>query len=177
MSRSRLDMHELMGEHGEGELNLTPYLDIITTLVIFMIFTFQVVIEFKLIDVFVPQYGGKSASAQEDPTKPQITVTLIVSETGYRVLASDGVAPSEIPKIPNPDPKSDEKMVYDTKALNETLVTWKEKLGLGESLILLATDSTEYRAIVATMDAVRMNGSKMLFPDVALGTASAGGGN
>jgi hypothetical protein len=64
-------------------------------------------------------------------------------------------------------------MGYDTKALNETLVTWKEKLGLGESLILLATDSTEYRAIVATMDAVRMNGNKMLFPDVALGTASA----
>jgi biopolymer transport protein ExbD len=170
-------MHELMGEHDEGELNLTPYLDIITTLVIFMIFTFQVVIEFKLIDVFVPQYGGKSSSAQEDPAKPQITVTLIVTTTGYRVLASDGVAPSEIPKIPNTNKSSDDKMVYDTKTLNETLVTWKEKLGLGESLILLAEDNIEYRAIVECMDAVRMNGNKMLFPDVALGTASAGGGN
>jgi biopolymer transport protein ExbD len=165
-----MDMAELMGEEGDGtELNLTPYLDIITTLVIFMIFTFQVVIEFRLIDVFVPQYGPKNASMeQEDPDKPTVTVTLFITDDGFKVVASTGIAPSEVPK------KGDK---YDYDALHETLVTWKDKLELGESIILIAGDKIEYQTVVETMDAIRNDGKHLLFPDVALATVSTGGGN
>jgi biopolymer transport protein ExbD len=167
--RRRQSMEEMLGTaEGEGELNLTPYLDIITTLVIFMIFTFQVVIEFRLIDVFVPAFGkAPKPDPTEVPDKPVVTVYLVIVKEGYRITASDYIAPSEIPKT------SDGK--YDTQKLHETLVTWKEKLGLGESIILIAQDDTEYDLVIKTMDSIRMDGKKWLFPDVALGAATLGG--
>ncbi|MBA2321259.1 MAG: biopolymer transporter ExbD [Deltaproteobacteria bacterium] len=166
--RRRRNISELLGEEeGSGELNLTPYLDIITTLVIFMIFTFQVVIEFRLIDVFVPAFGKKPDQAEAPPPdKPVVTVYLVIVEDGYRITASDLLAPSEIPK------KGDG--TYDTEKLRETLVTWKDKLDLGESIILIAQDDTEYDLVIRTMDAIRMDGKKFLFPDVALGAATLG---
>ena len=51
--RVRHHHHHDLFEMDESELNLTPYLDIITTLVIFLVFTFQVVIEFRLIEVML----------------------------------------------------------------------------------------------------------------------------
>lgn len=167
MSR-RMNMAELMGnEDEEGELNLTPYLDIITTLVIFMIFTFQVVIEFRLIDVFVPSYGKAAGAVEPVPEKPQITLTLLVLPNMFSILASDGVDRLDIPL---------KNGKHDFERLNEMLVTYKSKLELGESLILIADDKTEYSLIVETMDAVRMDGKQLLFPDVALATAQNGGG-
>lgn len=167
MSR-RMNMAELMGnEDEEGELNLTPYLDIITTLVIFMIFTFQVVIEFRLIDVFVPAYGPGVAAEDPKPDKPQITVTLLILPDMFSILASAGVDRLDIPIKGGK---------HDFERLHEMLVTYKDKLELGESLILIADDKTEYSLIVETMDAVRMDGKRLLFPDVALATASTGGG-
>lgn len=165
MSRRRINMAEALGggEEEEGELNLTPYLDIITTLVIFMIFTFQVVIEFRLVDVMAPQLGKGGGASTE---KPPVTVTLIITDAGFRVLASDGIAPSEIPK------KGDK---YDFDKLHETLVTWKSKLSLGEGLILMAQENTEYSLVVETMDAVRNDGKNLLFPDVALAVGVTGG--
>lgn len=164
----RRNITEMLGEEeGSGELNLTPYLDIITTLVIFMIFTFQVVIEFRLIDVFVPAFGKKPDQTEAPPPdKPVVTVYLVIIKEGYRITASDYIAPSEIPK--KPDGK------YDTEKLRETLVTWKDKLDLGESIILIAQDDTEYDLVISTMDAIRMDGKKFLFPDVALGAATMG---
>ena len=41
-------------EGADAELNLIPYLDIMMNLVIFLIFSFQVIIEFRLIDVIPP---------------------------------------------------------------------------------------------------------------------------
>lgn len=165
MARRRRHQMEDEGE-SSGELNLTPYLDIITTLVIFMIFTFQVVIEFRLIDVFVPAFGKKPDAADTPPDKPVIQVFLVIVAEGYRITASDYIAPSEIPKKPDG--------VYDTEKLHETLVTWKDKLDLGESIILIAQDDTEYDLVIKTMDAIRMDGKKWLFPDVALGAATMG---
>lgn len=167
MSRRRRISDSMEEEEGSGELNLTPYLDIITTLVIFMIFTFQVVIEFRLIDVFVPAFGKKpDVTEAPPPDKPIIQVYLVIVKEGYRITASDYIAPSEIPKKPDG--------TYDTEKLHETLVTWKEKLDLGESIILIAQDDTEYDLVIRTMDTVRMDGKKFLFPDVALGAATLG---
>ncbi|HMV65731.1 MAG TPA: biopolymer transporter ExbD [Myxococcota bacterium] len=164
-----MDIEELMGGEGEeGELNLTPYLDIITTLVIFMIFTFQVVIEFNLLEVFMPAY----VKSNDDPSvaaSPTLTLSLIVNREGFWVFASNGVAPQQIPLA------TDGK--YDFAKLHETLVQWKQDLGLGEAIVLIADDDTQYDLIVETMDAIRSDKGKLLFPDVSLATASAGGPN
>lgn len=160
MRRRRNLSHSLEGGEEESELNLTPYLDIITTLVIFMIFTFQVVIEYRLIDVMAPEY---SSVAGGGASEPQMTVTLVITKDGYRVLSSDPlVAPTEVPR------KGDGK--YDVTELRSALKRWKSELSLGESLVVIAEEATEYQVLVEAMDAVRNDGERLLFPDVVLAT-------
>lgn len=68
---SRRKKHHLDDEAEEsGELNLTPYLDIITTLVIFLIFTFQVVIEFRLIELLPRRTAVRRPPAIRATTSP-----------------------------------------------------------------------------------------------------------
>ena len=70
MGRYGRKHHEIEEETGgdAAELNLTPYLDIMMNLVIFLIFSFQVIIEFRLIDV-VPPAVGASSSSPPDPSR------------------------------------------------------------------------------------------------------------
>lgn len=169
MSRRGRSSHALHNDEEEGELNLTPYLDIITTLVIFMMFTFQVVIEFRLIDLVAPALGEGGPGSSEPVEKP-IQLTLIVTEDGYRLLTDRGdlINPKEIAKRPDGS--------YDTAQLKRDAQMFKEKLGLGESIVLTASQDIEYAFVVEAMDAVRSNDQGWLFPDVMFAMASVGGG-
>src|SRR5690349_8101275 len=116
--------HDLF-EMDEGELNLTPYLDIITTLVIFLVFTFQVVIEFRLIEVIPPAFGVSAQKPQVQPTEKPVNVTLVITSQGYRLLTDrdDLITPAELPK------KADGK--YDTERLKQMAISFKNNLHLG----------------------------------------------
>ena len=155
--------HEVEEAEGESELNLIPYLDIMMNLVIFLIFSFQVIIEFRLIDV-VPPALSSQASAGSSDDKPKMQVTLVISKSGYRLLSSDStVSPVDIP-MKGKD--------YDPEELKDRLVSWKKDYGLGESIIFTAELDTEYSVVVAAMDAIRNDGKDLLFPDVLLARAS-----
>jgi biopolymer transport protein ExbD len=150
-----------------GELNLVPYLDIITTLVIFLIFTFQVIIEFRLIDLLPPAYSGANANPNPDE-KPPLTLSLLIMNEGYRLVTSDNtLGASDVPK---------KNGQYDTAGLNQKLYDIKKNLKLGESLMLTAADDIEYKHVVAAMDAARKYKDNLLFPDVLLSKADLGGG-
>lgn len=168
MSRRRRVKHELEDEGADsGELNLVPYLDIITTLVIFLIFTFQVVIEFRLIELLPPPYG-QAANPNPDPAEKKTTLTLLVLDSGYRLVTDQvELGTAEVPL------KADG--TYDNAKLTEVLATTKKNLGLDESLILIADAQTEYKIVVAAMDAARQQDGKLLFPDILLAEADAGG--
>lgn len=171
MRGRRRNHHEDLGSEAEesGELNLTPYLDVVTTLVIFLIFTFQVVIEFRLIELLPPAYDNSAKTASETPQQdPQVTLTLIITEQGYRLVTNrPELGTVEIPK------KGAE---YDNDKLAQELLNVKKTLSLGESLIMTASDQIEYRVVVAAMDAARKYEDSLLFPDVLLAKASLGGG-
>ncbi|MCB9683890.1 MAG: biopolymer transporter ExbD [Alphaproteobacteria bacterium] len=167
---SRRGHHELEDEAAEsGELNLTPYLDIITTLVIFLIFTFQVVIEFRLIDLMPPAYGSSARNPSDNPDKkPEVTLTLFIHSQGYKLVTNQPELGAVEVKL-----KSGE---YDNEKLTQELEKVKRTLQMGESLIITASDDIEYRTVVAAMDAAREYEGRMLFPDVLLARASTGGG-
>ena len=155
--------HEDPFEVDDAELNLTPYLDIITTLVIFMIFTFQVVIEFRMIDVFSPQAVTDATQASEN-NEASKEVSLVIRNGGHLVVAAGGAAVSEVPKVGDK---------YDYKTLRDTLKNWKTQLALGESIVISAEPDVEYAKVVETMDAIRRDDKGWLFPDVVLGRSDA----
>ena len=177
MRRSRQSHDELEDEGEDGELNLTPYLDMITTLVIYLVFTFQIVIEFRMIELLPPELGGAGAATAKDP---EATVTLFMRADGYLLLASEETtqfqATIQIPKIA--DPEAAGKKTFDVVKLHDTLKQWKKDYRLGESLIVVGETGTAYRDVVSAMDSVRMDEDKIMFPAILFGApvAATGGG-
>ena len=152
--------HHEEEEIDDSDLNLTPYLDIITTLVIFMIFTFQVVIEFRMIDVFAPaMVAGDGGAAAEQ----KLAVTLVITKTGHYLAASDGSFQA-VPKA------GDGK--YDFVELKRQLIRWKEDFQLEEGITVTPEADIEYAVVVETMDNIRRYEKGWLFPDVVLGKAA-----
>jgi biopolymer transport protein ExbD len=160
--------HDLF-EMDESELNLVPYLDIITALVIFLIFTFQVIIEFRLIEIIPPAFGASAQQAQDKPEEKPVNVTLFITDTGYLLQTDrdDLIAPAAI--------GLEADGTYDTERLKQTAISFKRTLNLGESLILIAEDDIEYEVVVEAMDAIRSDGQALLFPDVLLAKGQVGG--
>jgi biopolymer transport protein ExbD len=155
-------------EEEESEINLTPYLDIITTLVIFLIFSFQVIIEFRLINVFVPEAVGGAGAGATPESVPPVEAFVFVSDEGYRIAASNG-ASITVPK---------QNGSFDTKKLREELTTFKAGVlasgGLiGDNLTMTAAAEIPYDTVVEAMDAIRFDAKdKTLFPAVVLGAAA-----
>lgn len=168
MARRHRKHREFIDEGEEsGELNLVPYLDIITTLVIFLIFTFQVVIEFRLIELLPPAYTATARNAG-DSAEPPTTLTLMIHSNGYRLVTNKEIGSVDVSK------RSDGS--YDNDRLTEELARTQRELQLGKSLVLTASSDIEYKVVVAAMDAARTYQGQLLFPDVLLAQSSGGGG-
>jgi biopolymer transport protein TolR len=160
MAASRWQQEAAGGvEAAEAELNLIPYLDIMVNLVIFLLFSFQVVIEVCRIDLLAPAYGEASGSSS-----PVTTVTLAIHKGGYTVLSSD--AAMGVIDIPLKDGD------YDRDLLHTKLAEWKRTYALPDNIVITAEPRLPYEAVVRTMDTIRLDGNSNLFPGVTLARAA-----
>lgn len=83
-------------EHEGGELNLVPYLDIVTNTVIFMLATYSASVILANINVTAPPYVPPSAGAAtpnkpDDDKKKKLNLTVAVSNKGFILAGSGGV--------------------------------------------------------------------------------------
>lgn len=162
---------ELAPDEEGGELNIVPFLDIITNVLMFVLATVSVTFT-ATIDTFPPKAGGSGARA---PTTPTLGLTVIVVPEGFSLKARGGnVAPGcadtgpglAVGKI-NGD--------YDYTTLNQCVARLKNLSSefKGESQVTIsANPNIPYQAIISTMDAVRRSPEgEELFPDVNFGLA------
>lgn len=93
---ARVSYHELEGD--DAELNLTPYLDVVLNLVVFLLLSFLSVSSFRLIDLETPGLCADCAGA------PRFELVLSLGPDGALISASDGSVSSE--HLPGPlDPE------------------------------------------------------------------------
>lgn len=82
-------------EHEGGEINLVPYLDIVTNTVIFMLATSASAVLLANINVSAPRYSTPSAAsaAGPDDQKPEkkLNLTIAVSNKGFIIAGAGGV--------------------------------------------------------------------------------------
>jgi biopolymer transport protein TolR len=161
MRRMR-DHHEELEEE-TGEINLVPYMDIVTNIIIFLLASVVNQVALGNINVSVPTIssGGGASEDQPPPEKPPLNLTISVGASGFTVAASGGVLPI-IPKMPNGQ--------YDYKALTAKLKEIKSNPdNATETKANFNADANiPYDIVVATLDAMRQDDSgKILFPDVA----------
>jgi biopolymer transport protein TolR len=150
-------------EEEAGELNLVPYMDIVTNIIIFLLASVVNQVALGNINVTVPTIssGSGSSADQPPPEKPPLNLTVSVGATGFTVAASGGVLPI-IPKLANGQ--------YDYPGLTTKLKEIKSNPdNATETKANFNADaSTPYDVVIATLDAMRQEeDGKILFPDVS----------
>ena len=156
----RMKEHVEEAEEESGELNLVPYLDIITNIIIFLIASVAYNVNFGNVNVTLPTLASGAGAVSEEPEKPPLNLTVTAGATGFTIAGAQGVLPP-IPKL------NDGK--YDYKALTQKLLEVKQVPGNEEEtkVTFNADAQIPYQVVVETLDAMReAPGGKLLFPDV-----------
>ncbi len=162
MRRMRDHVEEI--EEEAGELNLVPYMDIVTNIIIFLLASVVNQVALGNINVSVPaiSQGGGASEQPPPPEKPPLNLTVTVGAGGFVIAASGGVLPV-IPKLPNGQ--------YDYAGLTTKLKEIKSNPDNAEETKanFNADANIPYDIVVATLDAMRTDEAtgKILFPDVA----------
>jgi biopolymer transport protein TolR len=159
MRRMREQFEEAEEEH--GEINLVPYMDIVTNIIIFLLASVVNQVPLGTVNVSSPTFGGGGGDGQ--PDKPALNLTVTVGNTGFLLAGSGGVMPP-IPKLPNGD--------YDYSALTTKLAEIKKEFSEETKATFNADAITPYETVVKTLDAMRTYRDdkelrdKELFPDI-----------
>ena len=161
---------ELSPDEEGGELNIVPFLDIVTNVLMFVLATVSVTFT-ATIDTFPPRAG----SGARAPTTPTLGLTVLVVSEGFSLKARGGnVAPGcsdTGPGVAIPTKGTD----YDYDALKACVnklkassADFKDETGVTIS----ANPQIPYQVVISTMDAVRKNeAGEDLFPEVSFGIA------
>jgi biopolymer transport protein ExbD len=146
-------------------LNLTPMMDILTVLVVFLLVT-AVFMSITVMELSIPASAGGAAQAGQD-----IHIEVIIRKTGLQI--ADGTTVQAA--IPNKDG------AYDIGQLSRLLVRLKERYPAKQDATVLTEPAIEYDHLIRVMDAVRVadvraEGSRettkiVLFPNISIGDA------
>ncbi|NJK89104.1 MAG: hypothetical protein HC923_06660 [Myxococcales bacterium] len=163
----------------QGELNIVPYLDIITNLIIFLLVMQSVLVSVGMIDVTAPSYTTAAPTdAKPDEDKPDLRLTLGVARDGFYIAASGGVLPGEASDAPTeltadnvtkraPTVPKLANGAYDFATLGKKLRTIKAAFPETRAVYIAADETVPYEIIVKTLDASREDAKGELFPGVA----------
>ncbi len=159
-------MRRLKTEHDEAEeetaeINLVPYMDIVTNIIIFLLASVVQQVPLGNINVSSPTIGVGAGETSE-PEKPPLNLTVTVGTNGFIIAGSGAVIPP-LPKLPNGQ--------YDFDALTNKLTEIKKDPAIGAQNETKATFNADgyipYEIVVKTLDAMREDKQgKALFPDI-----------
>ena len=146
-------------------LNLTPMMDILTVLVVFLLIT-AVFTRVTIMELNVPTNAGGSAL-----NKPNFAIEVIVRKAGLEIANGLSVEAA----IPKKDGQ------YDMEMLSKMLMRLKERYPEKQDATVLMEPDIKYDYLIEIMDAVRgvavrEEGSKevkkmVLFPNISIGDA------
>lgn len=146
-------------------LNLTPMMDILTVLVIFLLVT-AVFLSITIMELSIPAGGAAAAQSGQN-----IAIEVIIRRTGLQV--SNGANVQAV--LPKKDG------AYDLEQLSRMLVRLKEQFPGKQDATVLTEPSIEYDHLIQVMDAVRAADVRagesgevrkiVLFPDISIGDA------
>ncbi len=163
---------ELTDEDG-GELNVVPFLDIITNVLMFVLATVTVTFT-TMIDAAPPR---SNPGPRPSITKPALSLNVIVLKEGFVISAyGNRVGPGCVGAgagvaIGFKDEAG--KHDYDWKALTECasrLKALNDDTKQEKQVAITASREIPYQLIVSTMDALRKDDKgQVMFPDVQFG--------
>ncbi len=170
----RLSMgRELAPDEEGGELNIVPFLDIITNVLMFVLATISVTFT-TMIDTQPPRASGASS---RPPTKPTLSLNIIVIDKGY-IVSAFGQRIGEGCQGPGSGvavgmKTTDGLQDYDYASLGACAKRLKNQVAEAAdetAFTLTANSNVPYQVIIGTIDALRKgDDGQTLFTDVNFG--------
>jgi biopolymer transport protein TolR len=160
---------ELAPDEEGGELNVVPFLDIITNILIFVLATVAVTFT-ATIDTSPPASGGKGV--RKDVESTALNLTILIVNDGFSIKAAGGnVAPGcSGPGAGIAIPKTSGR--YDYASLNACAAKLKSAspdFADEKQFYVTGNPSTDFQTIISVIDALRTDmrdPSHELFSDV-----------
>ncbi len=146
-------------------LNLTPMMDILTVLVVFLLVT-AVFMSITIMELSIPTSGGPAVAGKQD-----VNIEVVIRKSGLQITNGATVQAT----IPNKDGD------YDIAQLSRLLVRIKEQFPGKQDATVLTEPTIEYDHLIQVMDAVRAADVRaeesgqvtriVLFPNISIGDA------
>jgi biopolymer transport protein ExbD len=164
---------ELAPDEEGGELNIVPFLDIVTNVLMFVLATISVTFT-TMIETQPPKASGSSA---RPPTKPSLSLNIVVIDKGF-IVSAFGQRVGEGCQGPGSGvavglKTTDGKQDYDYGSLTACATRLKAQLDETSSetaATLTANKDVPYQVIISTIDAIRRSDEgQELFPDINFG--------
>jgi biopolymer transport protein ExbD len=154
-----------------GELQLVPYLDIITNIMMFVLASVSVSF-IGSIDTTPPSIGGNRVRA--DVSSKALNLAAFITSQGVSLKTSGGNIATgcqeagsglTVPKVNNDyDLKG---ITACVKRLKNANASFKEET----QVTITASSDIDYKSVIDVMDALRSDGEEELFPEVHFGVA------
>jgi len=166
---------ELAPDEEAGELNIVPFLDIITNVLMFVLASITVSFTVSLMADAPKQGKGGVAKIQEE----SLNLTVIIASDGYFIKGRSasiaegcngiGGGRPTVPRVPASQNESFDGKKYDVAALQKCARKLKEEVPNAEAeqqVMVTANPTIPFQEIVRVMDAVRKDAKGELFPNV-----------
>ena len=170
----RLSMpRELAPDEEGGELNIVPFLDIITNVLMFVLATITVTFT-TMIESQPPRAGGPGSRT---PTKPTLSLNIVVIDKGF-IVSAFGQRIGEGCQGPGAGvavglKSSGGPQEYDYSSLTACAKRLKNQVPEAAdetAATLTANKDIPYQVIIGTIDAIRRSDDgQELFPDINFG--------
>lgn len=160
-----------------GELNVVPFLDIITNVLMFVLASISVTFTVSLIaDAPKQGRGGVAATPQES-----LNLTVLIVSGGYVIkgrgatikVGCEGIGSGDPPTVPRIGAMASETMQdgskYDVAGLQKCARKLKDTVpnaDMEQQVMVTANPNIPFQEIVRVMDAVRHDDKGDLFPNV-----------
>ena len=139
-----------------ADLNLVPYIDLLTCMVAFLLITAV----WSQMARLPASQKGQGQAGEETPPEAQVNIVVVVNQDGYNLVVGQDQTP--IPK------KGDE---YDVERLGTELKKVKDAHPDKNDLKVASEDQIKFETLVRTMDTVLT----ARFPDISLVDTGAAG--
>ncbi len=154
-----------------GEIQLVPYLDIITNVMMFVLASISVTFVAS-IDTTPPSIGG--GKVRVDASQKALNLSAVITSQGVSLKTSGGNVSTGCQDVGAgiTVPKAGEDHDYKSltacaKRLKNARPEFKEET----QVTITASPGIEYQTVIGVMDALRSDGVEELFPEVHFGVA------
>lgn len=159
--RRAIRRSEQGGEAAAGELNIVPFLDIVTNLMLFLLATTTMVASVSEVRAELPGYGPGAL--------PALDLSVTLTDRGAVMATSRGrIGPDCRPSASAGPTAARTAGGYDYEALSRCAAALHDAHPGETSVIITADPGVPYGQLVGAMDAVRSQGDTLLFPDVRI---------